>query len=105
MYNNVPNTLLQGTLGEAGDYPPTVGISMEDGLALVASGGEATLNVVVTNITTYAFSEASEDEYSDFPPRYNVIAQTKAGDAENVLMVGAHTDSVQAGMSISLLLT
>jgi acetylornithine deacetylase/succinyl-diaminopimelate desuccinylase-like protein len=29
--------------------------------------------------------------------RYNVIAQTKGGDQNNVLLAGAHTDSVKAG--------
>lgn len=32
---------------------------------------------------------------------YNVIAQTKGGDATDVLALGAHTDSVQAGPGIN----
>lgn len=29
--------------------------------------------------------------------RHNVIAQSKGGDQNNVLVLGAHTDSVAAG--------
>lgn len=32
---------------------------------------------------------------------YNVIAETKGGDHNNVLMLGAHTDSVEAGPGIN----
>jgi Zn-dependent M28 family amino/carboxypeptidase len=33
--------------------------------------------------------------------RYNVIAETKTGDHENVLALGAHTDSVAEGPGIN----
>jgi acetylornithine deacetylase/succinyl-diaminopimelate desuccinylase-like protein len=29
--------------------------------------------------------------------RYNIIATTKTGDQNNVIMIGAHSDSVNAG--------
>ncbi|KAH9209276.1 putative leucine aminopeptidase 2 [Leptodontidium sp. 2 PMI_412] len=83
IYNNVAGALA-GTLGGPGNFVPTVGISQEDGLALVASGGTASLNVIVTVVGTY-----------------NVIAETKGGDHENVIMAGAHTDSVEAGPGIN----
>ncbi|KAL3417278.1 peptidase family M28 [Phlyctema vagabunda] len=91
IYNNVPG-LLQGTLGQEtrpqGPYPPTAGISQEDGLALVAAlgAGEVTgaLTITLYDVTTY-----------------NVIAQTKGGDPENVIHVGAHSDSVTAGPGIN----
>ncbi|KUJ17171.1 putative leucine aminopeptidase 2 [Mollisia scopiformis] len=87
IYNNVEG-LLQGTLGEAGDYAPTVGISLADGQTLIASLANgaviAHLDVDLSEILTY-----------------NVIAETKGGDKENVLAVGAHTDSVQAGPGIN----
>lgn len=102
IYNNVEG-LLQGTLGGAGDYAPTVGISQADGqalLALISSGTTASLNVVLSEILTYAlllsFSRARLTCDS-----YNVIATTKGGDKDNVLAVGAHTDSVQAGPGIN----
>ncbi|PMD51227.1 putative leucine aminopeptidase 2 [Hyaloscypha bicolor E] len=87
IYNNVEG-LLQGTLGGEGNYAPTVGISQADGqtlLALVASGtATAGLIVELSEVLTY-----------------NVIAQTKGGDKENVLAVGAHIDSVEAGPGIN----
>lgn len=86
VYNNVPDGVVFGTLGEAGDYVPAVGITQADGLALVASTTTltATLEVVITDILTY-----------------NVIAQTKCGDQDNVLHLGAHSDSVDAGKLLS----
>lgn len=50
----------------------------------MASGGVATLDVTIIQTATY-----------------NVIAQSKGGDPDNVVMAGAHTDSVQAGPGIN----
>ncbi|CZS91396.1 related to aminopeptidase Y precursor, vacuolar [Rhynchosporium graminicola] len=83
IYNNVAGDLA-GTLGGAGNFAPTVGISQEAGKALVASGGTASLNVIVKSVLTY-----------------NVIAETKGGNHSNVIMTGAHTDSVEAGPGIN----
>ncbi|KAH7305077.1 putative leucine aminopeptidase 2 [Rhexocercosporidium sp. MPI-PUGE-AT-0058] len=88
IYNNA-DSALGGTLGAANpDFIPTVMISRVDGLALVASSQTATktaaLNVLVTEL-----------------PTYNVIAQTKGGDQNNVLLAGAHSDSVKAGPGIN----
>ncbi|CAG8957299.1 hypothetical protein HYFRA_00010722 [Hymenoscyphus fraxineus] len=88
IYNNVPGAF-GGTLGgDDPDFVPTVGITDVDGLALVAAIGNgtktATLDVLVTQL-----------------PTYNVIAQTKGGDQENVLTIGAHSDSVPAGPGIN----
>lgn len=89
IYNNVPGNLA-GTLGGAGDYAATVGVTQETGntlLGLLAAGEViATLNVdaIAENRTTY-----------------NVIAETKTGDKDNVLVLGGHTDSVFAGPGIN----
>lgn len=89
IYNNVEGALA-GTLGGVGDYAATVGVTQEVGntlLELLAAGDvEATLTVVATteNRTTY-----------------NVIAETKGGDHDNVLVLGGHTDSVFAGPGIN----
>ncbi|PVH81767.1 Zn-dependent exopeptidase [Cadophora sp. DSE1049] len=86
----VPNLgALGGTLGGANpDFIPTVMISRVDGLALVSSSQTSTktasLDVLVTEL-----------------PTYNVIAQTKGGDQNNVLLAGAHSDSVKAGPGIN----
>lgn len=63
IYNNVDG-LLQGTLGGAGDYAPTVGISLTDGQAIIAALNTGTvtadLSVVLSEILTYVLFEAFE---------------------------------------------
>lgn len=92
IYNNIAGPVSGGTLGPSnpiGPYVPTVGISQDDGLALVQAAnagetvGELQVESIIENRTTY-----------------NVIAQTIGGDQNNVLAVGAHSDSVFAGPGI-----
>lgn len=89
IYNNVEGSLA-GTLGGVGNYAPTVGVTKEVGASLLekinAGGVKVHLSVkaVEENRTTY-----------------NVIAETKGGDHNNVLMLGGHTDSVFAGPGIN----
>lgn len=64
---------------------PVVGISFLDGQALVQPGSQATVTVSqAQNITIE-----------------NVIAESKGGDPNNVVMAGAHLDSVQRGPGIN----
>ena len=89
VYNNVPGAL-SGTLGAAfGEYAPTVGISQEDGTAILEAlkGGEVTVDLKVDAVTEKRVN-------------YNVIAETKRGDHNNVLVLGGHSDSVAAGPGI-----
>lgn len=90
VYNNVEGSIA-GTLGGLGDYVPTVGTDLATGEALLAALqngteliGELEVNAVLENRTTY-----------------NVIAETKGGDHNSVLALGAHTDSVEAGPGIN----
>lgn len=92
IYNNVEGAF-SGTLGAVsnplGPYPPVAGVSQASGQALLAlslSNATVDLNVnaIVENRTTQ-----------------NVIAQTRAGDPNNVLVIGAHSDSVAAGPGIN----
>lgn len=72
-----------------GDFVPTVGITMGQGEALLAQ-----LNAgVAINI------ELSSD--AKLVNTYNVIAETKAGDHDNVIHVSGHSDSVTAGPGIN----
>ncbi|ROT37084.1 Zn-dependent exopeptidase [Sodiomyces alkalinus F11] len=90
IFNNVAGTL-SGTLGEAfGEYAPVVGISMEDGQAIIAKleAGEVTVDLQI---------DAVVEERVNF----NVIAETKGGDHDNVLVLGGHSDSVSAGPGIN----
>jgi len=52
VYNNIPGLLDSSTLGDPGDYIPTVGIQQADGLALAKSLGTADLTVAYVNLTT-----------------------------------------------------
>lgn len=87
LYNNV-NGQLNPTLGVEGTYPVTVGIEQASGLALLAATkkGLVTAEVEVATITGTT---------------YNVIAETIAGDHDNVVLSGGHSDSVRAGPGIN----
>jgi Zn-dependent M28 family amino/carboxypeptidase len=64
---------------------PVVGISFADGVALAQPGSEATVTVVEPqNITLQ-----------------NVLAESRTGDPNNVVMAGAHLDSVFRGPGIN----
>jgi Zn-dependent M28 family amino/carboxypeptidase len=77
--------LIIGTLAPSTATIPVVGASFADGSALAQPGSTATV-----------ITPASESR-----PQVNVIAQTTGGDPDNVVMVGAHLDSVQAGPGIN----
>jgi Zn-dependent M28 family amino/carboxypeptidase len=89
IYNNVEGSLA-GTLGGVDDYVPVLGLTQESGEALLAlaEAGETEVvmevNSILENRTTF-----------------NVIAETKGGDHDNVIALGGHTDSVEAGPGIN----
>ncbi len=84
--NNEPGPLDSGTLGGADVARiPSGGVSQEDGPA-VAAAPELTLTLDTETTTTKS---------------RNVIAQTKTGNAENVVVAGAHLDSVPEGPGIN----
>ncbi|KAF3481581.1 leucine aminopeptidase 1 [Arthroderma uncinatum] len=90
IYNNVPGSLA-GTLGGLDPrHAPTAGLSQADGkdLASQVASGKVTITMNVI---------------SKFENRttWNVIAETKGGDHNNVIMLGSHTDSVDAGPGIN----
>jgi Zn-dependent M28 family amino/carboxypeptidase len=90
IYNNVDG-VLSGTLGEASDgYAPVVGINLEAGQAILKSleAGEVTAKFNVETI--------QEDKVT-----HNVIATSRLGDQDNVLVVGGHSDSVYEGPGIN----
>ena len=89
VYNNEPGPLA-GTLGEPGTYPPTIGITAEDGEALLASLAAGPVEAMI-------FTDVVEENRTT----YNVLAETKAGDHNNVVMAGGHTDSVEQGPGIN----
>ncbi|WP_460957939.1 M28 family metallopeptidase [Parasphingorhabdus pacifica] len=87
IYNNVDGDL-NGTLGDPDDARiPTAGVSKQTGESLAGQeGAEVHLDIQsrLENVTTR-----------------NVVAQTKTGRADNVVMAGAHLDSVPDGAGIN----
>ncbi|KAG2412996.1 hypothetical protein HFD88_010555 [Aspergillus terreus] len=93
VYNNVDGSL-SGTLGaatsELGPYAPIVGISLADGQNLVslAQAGPLTVDLYINsqmeNRTTH-----------------NVIAKSKGGDPNNVIVIGGHSDAVNQGPGVN----
>lgn len=89
IYNNESGEL-SGTLGEPfGDYAPVMGISKEDGDVILAALEKGEVDV-----------DFELDAVIENRVNYNVIAETKDGDHENVLILGGHSDSVPAGPGI-----
>lgn len=90
IYNNVPGSI-SGTLGAPFlEYAPVLGISQEDAAPILEKleAGDVTADLVV---------DATVEERVN----YNVIAETKGGDHDNVLILGGHSDSVVAGPGIN----
>jgi len=79
--------VLDGRLLDVPNVVPTGAISLADGLELMQQLGTGEKLVGELNIDSFA-----EDRIS-----YNVIAQTKGGDPNKVVVVGAHSDSVPLG--------
>ena len=87
IYNNIEGDLA-GTLGNTFTLDlPVVGITQSLGVQLGATPG------LVLRIKTDALREPAVAE--------NVIAESRGGNANNVVMAGAHLDSVSAGPGIN----
>jgi Zn-dependent M28 family amino/carboxypeptidase len=85
--NNVDEESMRGTLDEnSGVTAPVVSVSLADGAQLRTQRGEATIRV-----------QAQTREVSS----RNVIAQTTTGSTQDVVMLGAHLDSVPEGPGIN----
>lgn len=85
--NNVDGKVLGGTLGAGTAVKiPAVSVTKADGAQLRAKPGTVSLKLTAN--------------VRDFLAR-NVIAQTKSGSTDNVVMAGAHLDSVPAGPGIN----
>ncbi|MFP8944425.1 M28 family metallopeptidase [Streptomyces fenghuangensis] len=90
IYNNTDGDL-NGTLGDASaGRIPTGGITQEAGEALAADAAQGTVTV---NMEIREFHETRSTP--------NVIAETRGGDEDNVVMFGAHLDSVADGPGIN----
>lgn len=98
LYNNdtsAPDEALNATLGERVDNgAPTVGASYNVGNDLLTKiEGAAEDEPLLADFTL-------ETEYTT-STTWNVIAETKAGDHDNVQMFGAHLDGVPGGPGVN----
>ena len=80
--------VVNGTLGEPGTAIPVVGVSFAVGQALYSTDASVVAQLAVTTL-------------SEVRTTQNVFAESKGGDPENVVMVGAHLDSVTEGPGIN----
>ncbi|GMF48120.1 unnamed protein product [[Candida] boidinii] len=91
VYNNEPGSI-RGTLGTpSGPEVATLGLSKVEGeqyAQLLKDGKALTAELLV-------------DSFVGPIRTLNVIAETKIGDPENIVMLGAHSDSVTAGPGIN----
>ncbi|QOU22444.1 hypothetical protein BRETT_002624 [Brettanomyces bruxellensis] len=93
VYNNEDGPV-RGTLGtpnKSQPYVPTVAISRAEGERLVALLGKG--EVLEASVAV--------DSFVGIVHTANVIAETRQGDPDNVVMLGAHSDSVAAGPGIN----
>jgi Zn-dependent M28 family amino/carboxypeptidase len=91
VYNNVDG-VVNGTLG-------ATGLSTIPGLGLTKALGES-LRAEILDGATITFRMFTNTATETLTTR-NVLAETRGGDASNVVMVGAHLDSVTAGPGIN----
>lgn len=98
VYNNVDGPF-SGTLGgptsDLGPYAPIVGISMADGEDLIKQMS-GNLNLAEALSADLYINSEMENRTT-----YNIIAQTKESDSDNVVTIGSHSDSVEAGPGIN----
>ena len=87
LYNNAPG-VLNGTLGNTFTLDiPVTSVTQAVGQQLAATPG------LILRLKT--------DTFRGIATSYNVLAETPEGDPANVVMVGAHLDSVNAGPGIN----
>ncbi|MFD9301883.1 M28 family metallopeptidase [Streptomyces sp. NPDC060048] len=90
VYNNTEGAL-NGTLGSAdAGRIPTGGVTLAEGERLAADAAAGPVEV------TLDIREFREDRKT-----YNVVAETRGGDEDNTVFLGAHLDSVAAGPGIN----
>jgi aminopeptidase Y len=87
IYNNIPG-VLNGTLGNTFTLDiPVTSVTQAVGQQLAATPG------LVLHLKT--------DTFRGIATTYNVLAETKDGNPNNVVMAGGHLDSVNAGPGIN----
>jgi Zn-dependent M28 family amino/carboxypeptidase len=93
IYNNVDTPVTGGTLSAPNpdEYVPGGFINRADGLKLAES-----LTAGATIEAHFQQTQVIEERITQ-----NIFTETKGGDPENIIMLGAHLDSVQAGPGVN----
>jgi aminopeptidase Y len=87
IYNNIAGTI-NGTLGNGFSLDlPVTSVTQADGLQLAATPG------LILRLKT--------DTFRGIATTYNVLAMSPGGDPNNIVIAGAHLDSVNAGPGIN----
>ncbi len=90
IYNNAAGTF-GGTLGGANpDFVPTAGLQQAEGQALVADLAQGPVSV------SFELRVLRETRRT-----FNVLAESRRGNPDNVVMLGAHLDGVQDGPGLN----
>jgi Zn-dependent M28 family amino/carboxypeptidase len=89
IYNNAAGNL-NGTLGSPGQNIPVIGT--------LQSIGEEAVTYLASGPVTFHVATSTE---SEIRTTWNIIAETATGDPTNVVVVGAHLDSVVPGPGIN----
>ncbi|EMR61784.1 putative aminopeptidase y protein [Eutypa lata UCREL1] len=92
VFNNAEVGVTAGTMGGVNEFVATAGISRADGLRFVEEYNAGTAIASDGEFWAYVDSNATS---------YNVVASSKFGDPDNVLFLGAHSDSVEKGPGIN----
>jgi Zn-dependent M28 family amino/carboxypeptidase len=90
VYNDVEGPLESSLVAQTSDQVATVGILRSQGEAILAAmaAGTVTAGLRLQQTTTVT-------------PTFSVIAETAGGTADNVVMLGAHLDSVPGGPGVN----
>ncbi|KAJ3547911.1 hypothetical protein NM208_g1261 [Fusarium decemcellulare] len=95
IYNDESGGPVNGTLSvpphRDGSYVPTLGLSQERGLFYVNASTSGAMIIANMNVLTDVRNVSTN----------NIIATTKCGNHDTILLVGAHSDSVKAGPGIN----
>lgn len=92
VYNNTDGAL-NGTLGDTSDVDiPAIGTPTAIGIELLNGATSGATGVTV---------RVKTDRFSEIRTSWNVFAETAGGDPDNVILVGAHLDSVPKGPGIN----
>ena len=87
IYNNAPGPI-NGTLGNGFTLDiPVTSVTQDVGQQLAATSG--------------LIMRLKADTFRGIATTYNVLAESKSGNPDNVVMIGAHLDSVNAGPGIN----